>query len=89
MLASLRIPSPKRPFTHDTMIAAVQALGGEIVLVVVHDFVQEGHVFLASIVLEGPGGRALVDSRPSDAISVALRAGVPILVSERVLSLVC
>jgi bifunctional DNase/RNase len=43
------------------------------------------NTYYAALHLEGKGARYTVDSRPSDAIALALRFGVPVLVSEGVL----
>lgn len=73
-----------RPMTHDLTLAIVRAAEHEVVSISIHSL-EEG-VFLASIQLRNGSGQAQeVDSRPSDAIALALRAGVPILVSEQVL----
>jgi bifunctional DNase/RNase len=45
------------------------------------------NTFFALIHLQGPGGEASVDSRPSDAIALALRAGAPIFVNSEVVEL--
>ena len=42
-------------------------------------------VYYASIVIKSNGSEMDIDSRPSDAIALAVRTGVPILVSEEVL----
>ena len=44
------------------------------------------HTYIAEIVLEAPGGDITVDARPSDAINVALIAGVPIQLSDSLLN---
>jgi len=41
-------------------------------------------VFYAQLHLDAAGGPLTIDSRPSDAIALALRARVPILVEDRV-----
>jgi uncharacterized protein len=40
-------------------------------------------VFYATVVVRGPGGPEEVDARPSDAVNLALAAGVPIRVDDR------
>jgi len=47
--------------------------------------VEEG-TFFANIVLRGEGGTVNVDSRPSDALALAVRAGCPIFADESVLA---
>jgi bifunctional DNase/RNase len=85
VLSSVRTLSPHRPFMHDTLITAVLSLEGEVEYVLIRDFVEDGQYFVAEIVIGGPNGRESVDSRPSDAIAVAVRAKVPIFVAEKLL----
>ncbi|MEK7381912.1 MAG: bifunctional nuclease family protein [Elusimicrobiota bacterium] len=71
-----------RPLTHDLLLAAVKQLGWEVVKIVISDIKE--NTFYARIVV-GDGKKTIVlDSRPSDAIAVAVRAGCPILVDESV-----
>lgn len=72
-----------RPFTHDLLKAAITDLGGKITQVVISDLRNE--VFYAQIVLEVGGRRHELDSRPSDALALAVRAKVPILIAETVM----
>ena len=76
---------PPRPLTHDLLVATVQAVGWSVVRVVVSD-VKEG-AFYARIDLAREGVELSVDARPTDAVNVALRAGCPIFVAERVFNL--
>ncbi len=76
--------STPRPMTHDLTLSLLAATGYRVESIHIHTL-QEG-VFYASIVLgNGSGAHQTVDSRPSDAIAIALRADVPILVSPQVL----
>ena len=78
-------PSP-RPLTHDLIVAAVDALGGELQDVVISELKE--HTYYAVIrVLKG-GEVIEIDSRPSDAIAVAVTCdpNLPIYVSEEVLA---
>jgi bifunctional DNase/RNase len=72
-----------RPLTHDLLLASLAALGGHLEEVEVTEV--RGGTFFATLRLEQGGVRIEVDARPSDAIALALRAGIPIRVSERVL----
>jgi len=45
----------------------------------------EDHVFFALLILDGPGGPLEIDSRPSDAIALAVRSGADIFVADKVL----
>lgn len=69
-----------RPLTHDLFIATLIQLGTPLQSVRITRL-EEG-VFYAELVLAGQN----VDARPSDAIALALRAGVPILLSDEVLA---
>lgn len=75
--------TPERPLTHDLFANALAQLGVVIKQVVVSDMADE--TFLARLILE-LGERTIdVDARPSDAIALALRAGVPIFATDGVL----
>jgi uncharacterized protein len=72
-----------RPLTHDLLKSVITELGGKIVSVIVNDLSDD--IFYARIVLDADGRHVEVDSRPSDAIALAVRAKVPIYVAESVL----
>ena len=73
-----------RPLTHDLLKSLVEALGHVVETVVIHSL--EENVFFAKLQIKCPDGSTVeVDSRPSDALALALRCGAPILVSRRVL----
>ncbi len=72
-----------RPFTHDLLKSVIGQLGAKIKSVVINDLHNE--VFYAQIVLDVNGRRQEVDSRPSDALALAVRAKVPIYVAESVM----
>ena len=69
-----------RPLTHDLFVATLLQLGTPLESVRITRL-EEG-VFFAELVLESQ----TVDARPSDAIALALRAGVPILLADEVLA---
>ena len=74
-----------RPMTHDLLVSAIGALGGRCVAVRV--MAVQGTTFFAQLELERPDGEhAFVDARPSDALAVAVREGVPIYADEKVLA---
>ena len=75
-------PTP-RPLTHDLMAALVESFEGHVDAVEVTDL-DEG-TFLAALAVHGAGGARRVDTRPSDAIALAVRLDVPLFVSEHVL----
>jgi bifunctional DNase/RNase len=72
-----------RPLTHDLLSAVVSALGATVSQVVINRLADE--TFYAKLIIEVEGKQVEVDSRPSDAIAVAIRAKVPIFVDESVL----
>jgi hypothetical protein len=72
-----------RPFTHDLLKSVVTELGAKIKSVLINDLRNE--VFYAQIVLEVGGRRMEIDSRPSDALALAVRAKVPIFIDESVM----
>lgn len=76
------LPSP-RPLTHDLITNAIEQLGGEIQDVVISDLKE--HTYFAKLRIRHEGELLEVDSRPSDAIALAVTAKVPIYVSEDVL----
>jgi len=72
-----------RPMTHDLLRNVLVQLGAEVVRITVTDLVD--NTFHAEILLRLDGREIVVDSRPSDAIALALRAGAPVFVEESVL----
>jgi bifunctional DNase/RNase len=78
-----KIPTP-RPLTHDLIKSLLDALDARIAKVVVNDL--RDNTFFAVIHLRMGSKEVTVDSRPSDAIAVALRVGAPIFVDDEVLS---
>lgn len=72
-----------RPLTHDLMASLVQSLDAHVDAVEVTD-VRDGS-FLAAIALHGPAGDRRLETRPSDAIALAVRLGTPLFVSDEVL----
>jgi bifunctional DNase/RNase len=73
-----------RPLAHDLIGATVRALGGRVQRVLIHAVVDG--VFRARVELAASGRDLEVDSRPSDAIALAMRLHAPILVEEAVLA---
>ena len=72
-----------RPLTHDLLKNVIGELGASITSIVISDLRDE--VFYARLVLDVAGRHVEVDSRPSDAIALAVRAKTPIYVEESVL----
>jgi bifunctional DNase/RNase len=77
-----RQPTP-RPLTHDLLASAIEHLGGELQDVFINDL--RDHTYFAKLRIKQEGEMVEVDSRPSDAIAVAVTVDVPIYVSEDVL----
>jgi len=75
--------TPARPLPYDLLRTVISELGAEIREVAVTDLSQE--IFYARIVLTVNGRTIEIDSRPSDAIALAVRAKVPIYVDESVM----
>jgi len=75
--------TPARPLPYDLLRTVIDELGAEIREVAVTDLSQE--IFYARIVLTVNGRTIEIDSRPSDAIALAVRAKVPIYVDESVM----
>ncbi len=72
-----------RPLTHDLLHSIIDSLGATINSVIVSDL--KNDTFYAKIMLNIDGGQMEVDSRPSDALALAVRAEVPIYAEEVVL----
>jgi len=78
-----RVDTP-RPMTHDLLKNVLMQLNAEVEKVVVTDL--KDNTFYALIHLRLNGESVAVDSRPSDAIALALRTDSPIFVSETVIA---
>ena len=72
-----------RPLTHDLLRLIIDSLGASIESIVVNDL--KSDTFYAKILLNVDGGQIEIDSRPSDALALAVRAQVPIYADEAVL----
>lgn len=75
--------SVPRPQTHDLLTAMIGQLGGRVERIVVNELSED--VFYARIVIDVQGRYVEVDSRPSDAIAIAVRVNSPIFVEELVM----
>ncbi|MCK5641648.1 MAG: bifunctional nuclease family protein [Gammaproteobacteria bacterium] len=72
-----------RPLTHDLLGNIIGALGAAVSSIIVCDL--QNDTFFAKIVLAFNGNQIEIDSRPSDAIALAVRVKVPIFAEETVL----
>lgn len=77
-----KVPS-ERPLTHDLLCGIIEELGGELRDIVISDL--RDHIYFARLRVMVDGEIREIDSRPSDALAVAVTADVPIYVSEDVL----
>jgi bifunctional DNase/RNase len=78
-----RIDTP-RPMTHDLLKNILLHLDATVEKIVVTDL--QDNTFFATIHLDMNGDRVTIDSRPSDAIALALRTDAPIFVTQDVLN---
>ena len=70
-----------RPMTHDLTINIINNLQAHVDRVVITDI--KNNTFYAVICLVSDGKEIIIDSRPSDAIAIAVRLKCPILVSKK------
>ena len=75
--------TPERPLTHDLFAATLEQLGASVERVVISELAEE--TYHARIFLELGGKSVEVDSRPSDALALAVRVSVPVFAAEDVL----
>ncbi len=80
------MPSP-RPLTHDLVASVIDNMGGELQDIYISDLRE--HTYYAKLRIRLNGELVEVDSRPSDAIALAVTARVPIYVAEDVLGEAC
>ena len=73
-----------RPMTHDLLKSVLDGLGVTVRQVIVNDL--KDNTFFAVIELNSNGAVINIDSRPSDAIALALRVNAPIFVTENVVA---
>lgn len=74
-----------RPMTHDLIIEIIEKAGYTLDKIEIHDVEKE--TYFANLILVNDEGEQIeIDSRPSDAIAVAIRTDSPIFVSPKVLS---
>ena len=72
-----------RPLTHDLMESIISKLGARVKSVIVNDL--QNDTFYARLILDVKGDALELDSRPSDAMAIAIRTDAPIYVEEVVL----
>ncbi|KUG25666.1 hypothetical protein ASZ90_004505 [hydrocarbon metagenome] len=74
---------PPRPLTHDLLKETIDNLGGTVIEVIIDEL--KDNTFFAKVILEVSSLTNEIDSRPSDAIALAVRSQAPIFVSEEVM----
>jgi bifunctional DNase/RNase len=78
-----KITTP-RPMTHDLIRDIITGMNATVTKIIVNDL--KNNTFYAVIHLSLDGNNIVIDSRPSDAIALALRIGAPIYVSTEVVN---
>jgi hypothetical protein len=84
ILLALENIQPPRPLTHDLLRTTIEDLGAKVAKVVINAL--RDNTYFAKISLHIDSREIEIDSRPSDAIALALRADSPIFVNDPVLS---
>lgn len=79
-LEKMKLP---RPMTHDLMRSLIENVGGKLLRVEITDL--KDNTYFAIIYIQLNGEKVQIDSRPSDAIALALRCESPIYVYESVI----
>ena len=72
-----------RPLTHDLALTFLSTFHSRLRRVIISDL--KDNTYYATLYLEADGKELTLDSRPSDAIALALRAGVPIYANDKAL----
>jgi bifunctional DNase/RNase len=83
ILVKLQNHPPTRPMTHDLLTDVVGQLDAEVVSIAVTEMRE--NTYYARITLQQNGSEIEIDSRPSDAIALAVRAGAKIYVADDVI----
>jgi bifunctional DNase/RNase len=83
ILMKLQSASTPRPMTHDLVTDMLEQLGAQVVRITVTELRE--NTFFAQITVQQDGSEIDVDSRPSDAIALAIRAEAPIYAADEVI----
>jgi bifunctional DNase/RNase len=83
ILMKLQNAATPRPMTHDLVTEILMQLDAQVVRVAVT--VLRESTFYAQVTIQQDGSEIEVDSRPSDAIALAVRAEAPIFVADEVI----
>jgi uncharacterized protein len=73
----------QRPLTHDLLANTIELLGGELQDIYINELRE--HTYFAKLRIRHDGELVEVDSRPSDAIALAVTVDVPIYVAEDII----
>jgi bifunctional DNase/RNase len=84
ILMKLQSQAPPRPMTHDLLSDMLEQLGAQVIRITVTELRE--NTFYASITLSINGREVEIDSRPSDALALAVRSGAPIFAAEDVIA---
>jgi bifunctional DNase/RNase len=84
ILSKLEGREPARPMTHDLIIGMLARLDAEIVRVTVTELRDD--VFRAELIVRADSRELEFDSRPSDALALAVRAGAPMYAADDVIA---
>lgn len=80
ILGKVEVP---RPLTPDLLCSIIDKMGGRVDYIVINDL--KGGIFYANIAISTGWMKMKIDSRPSDAIAIALRVRAPIYVNKAVM----
>jgi hypothetical protein len=83
ILMKLQGVETPRPMTHDLLSEVVRQLNAEVARVTVTEL--RDNTFIAQITVRGESGEIELDSRPSDALALAVRVDAPIFAADKVI----
>ena len=83
ILMKLQSATTPRPMTHDLVTDMLEQLGAQVVRITVTELRE--NTFFAQITVQQDGSEVEIDSRPSDAIALAIRADAPIYAADEVI----
>src|SRR5437588_7216546 len=83
ILMKLQSASTPRPMTHDLVTDMLDQLGAQVVRITVTELRE--NTFFAQITVQQDGSEVEIDSRPSDASALAIRADAPIFAADDVI----
>ena len=82
ILLRIQETSFPRPLTHDLLKNSIEQMGGSLEYVFLNEILNG--TYYAQIHLQKDGQKMTLDCRPSDAIALAIRSGIPIYVDEKI-----